>query len=419
MVVPERDPRWPSRIGSRGWILTLAALTGVVALSIDMSLPAQPTLARGFDIDAEDAQLTLSLFMIGFAGSQIFVGYFADAWGRRRVLAAGLAVFVIAGIGCTVSPTIEVLIAFRVLQGAGAAAGPVVARAMVRDTQPAAQAAGILSTMLAVLAIAPMIAPTIGGGLLKILDWRAIFATLALAGIAMFTLAMTTLTETLPAERRNPASLGGLFRSYRRFLATPGTRLPALVFMVTFAGQFAYIADSPFVLLEGYKVSSTAYGFYFGSTALALMLGSMTGGKMLRAGRSPRTMVMIGAWILALGGGSLALATHLELGIAGFLVPMGIYFFGAGITAPSATALTMEPVPEIAGTASAALGCAVMISGALSGYLTTRIGGSDPAVFSRVVVVMSAIALVLALLTVRASKARASESRRASRPNLP
>ena len=136
VVVPERAPRWPSRIGSRGWILTLAALTAVVALSIDMSLPAQPTLARGFDVDAEDAQLTLSLFMIGFAGSQIFIGYFADAWGRRRVLAGGLAVFVIAGIGCTLSPSIEVLIAFRVLQGAGAAAGPVVARAMVRDTSP-------------------------------------------------------------------------------------------------------------------------------------------------------------------------------------------------------------------------------------------------------------------------------------------
>lgn len=416
MAVPERVPRWPSRIGSRGWVLTLAALTGVVALSIDMSLPAQPLLARSFDVAAEDAQLTLSLFMIGFAGSQIVIGYFADAWGRRRVLAGGLAVFVLGGIGCALSPTIEVLIAFRVLQGAGAAAGPVVARAMVRDTQPAAQAAGILSTMLAALAIAPMIAPMIGSGLLRVFDWRAIFATLALAGVTMFALARTTLTETLPAERRNPASLGGLFRSYRRFFATPGTRLPALMFCATFAGQFAYIADSPFVLLEGYKVSSTAYGFYFASTALALMLGSMTGGRMLRAGRPPRAMIIIGAVILGIGGGALAIATHLELGIAGFMVPMGIYFFGAGIAAPSATALTMEPVPEIAGTASAALGCAVMISGALSGYLTTKIGGSDPAVFSRVVVVMSVIALVLALLTVAL---RPNRSRRASRSSHP
>ncbi len=409
-ALPEAVPRWPWRTGSRGWVLTLAALTGVVALSIDMSLPAQPTLSRRFDVAAEDAQLTLSLFMAGFAASQIVIGYFADAWGRRRVLAGGLAVFVLAGIGCALSPSIEMLIAFRVLQGAGAAAGPVIARAMVRDTQPAAQAAAILSTMLAALAIAPMVAPMIGGGLLNVLDWRAIFATLALAGLAMYLLARTTLTETLPVDRRNAASLRGLFSSYRRFFATRGTRLPMLVFCATFAGQFAYIADSPFVLLEGFQVSSTAYGFYFGSTALALMLGSMTGGRMLRAGRSPRAMIVIGATIVALGGGSLALTTHLDLGIAGFMVPIAIYFFGAGITGPSATALTMEPVPEIAGTASAAIGCLVMVSGALSGYLTTRIGGSDPAVFSRVVVVMAAITFSLAVWSALASARRAHSS---------
>jgi DHA1 family bicyclomycin/chloramphenicol resistance-like MFS transporter len=382
-------------------VLSLAALTAVVALSIDMSLPAQPTLASSFDVAAEDAQLTLSLFMVGFAGCQLVIGYFADAWGRRRVIAGGLVVFVIGGIGCALSPTIEVLIACRVLQGAGAAAGPVVARAMVRDTQPAAQAAGILSTMLAALAIAPMVAPMIGGQLLRVLDWRAIFAALAVAGVAMLTLARTTLSETLPVERRTTASLRGLFKSYRRFFATPGTRLPMLVFCATFAGQFAYIADSPFVLLEGFHVSNTAYAFYFASTAFALMLGSMTGGKMLRAGRSPRAMVVIGGAILAFGGASLALSTSLELGIAGFMVPIAIYFFGAGIVAPSATALTMEPVPEIAGTASATIGCLVMVSGALSGYLTTRIGGSDPAVFSKVIVVMSAIAFSLALLSAR------------------
>lgn len=400
-VAVESVPRWPSRIGSRGWVLSLAALTAVVALSIDMSLPAQPTLASRFDVAAEDAQLTLSLFMVGFAGCQLVIGYFADAWGRRRVIAGGLVVFVIGGIGCALSPTIEVLIACRVLQGAGAAAGPVVARAMVRDTQPAAQAAGILSTMLAALAIAPMVAPMIGGQLLRVLDWRAIFAALAVAGVAMLTLARTTLSETLPVERRTTASIRGLFKSYRRFFATPGTRLPMLVFCATFAGQFAYIADSPFVLLEGFHVSNTAYAFYFASTAFALMLGSMTGGKMLRAGRSPRAMVVIGGAILAFGGASLALATSLELGIAGFMVPIAIYFFGAGIVAPSATALTMEPVPEIAGTASATIGCLVMVSGALSGYLTTRIGGSDPAVFSKVIVVMSAIAFSLALLSAR------------------
>ncbi|MBA2544536.1 MAG: multidrug effflux MFS transporter, partial [Deltaproteobacteria bacterium] len=361
-MVPERLPRWPSEVGSRRWIISLAALTAMVALSIDMSLPAQPALASQFDVDAEDAQLTLSLFMIGFAGAQIFVGYLSDAWGRRRVILGGLTLFVIAGIACTASPSIEVLIAFRVLQGFGAAAAPVVARAMVRDTQPATQAAAILSTMLAGLAVAPMIAPMIGGALLRVLDWRAIFATLAITGLAMLVLANTTLTETLPVARRTiRPSLRGLFASYAKFLATPGTKLPALVFCVVFAGQFAYIADSPFVLMGGFGVSGNEYGLYFASTAVALMLGSMTGGRMLRAGRPPRVMIVIGAAIVAIGGALLGIGTQLDLGIAAFLGPMMIYFFGSGIVAPSATALAMEPAPEIAGTASAAIGCAVMI----------------------------------------------------------
>lgn len=114
----------------------------------------------------------------------------------------GLAVFVVAGLACTIAPSIEILIACRVLQGIGASAPPVVARAMVRDTQPAAQAARILSTMLAALAIAPMLGPVIGGVILRVVGWRAIFATLAVCGIALFVIAHATLVETLPDARR-------------------------------------------------------------------------------------------------------------------------------------------------------------------------------------------------------------------------
>jgi MFS transporter, DHA1 family, multidrug resistance protein len=391
-------PRFPAVVGSRGWIITLSALTAVVALSIDMSLPAQPTLAQRFDVDDEVAQLTLSTFMIGFAIAQIFVGYLSDAWGRRPVVIGGLVLFTIAGIACTTSPTIELLIGFRILQGIGAAAAPVVARAMVRDTQPAAQAARLMSSMLAALAVAPMVAPVIGGQLLRVLDWRAIFAALTLTGAIMCAIAHGTLIETLPPERRRgPISVRGLFQGYAKFFTTPGTLLPMLVACASFAGQFAYIADSPFVLMGGYGVSSDDFGFYFGSTALALMLGSIVGGRMLGAGRPPRVMIVVGATILVTGGVLVVLGTQLELGIAGFLAPMIIYFFGSGMTHPSALALAMEPVPEIAGTASAAIGCSIMIAGAFAGYESTRIGGTSPAMFAVVACVMSALALALAI----------------------
>jgi DHA1 family bicyclomycin/chloramphenicol resistance-like MFS transporter len=217
----------------------------------------------------------------------------------------------------------------------------------------------------------------------------------------MVGIAHGTLVETVPSERRTTPSLRGLFASYARFFRTPGTRLPMLLGCASFAGQFAYIADSPFVLMGGYGVSSDAFGFYFASTAFALMIGSLVGGRMLRSGRSPRRMIVLGACLLVIGGALVALGTRLDLGIAGFLIPMNIYFVGCGMTGPSATALAMEPVPEIAGTASAAVGCAVMISGALAGYQTTRIGGSSPATFSLVVLVMAALAFVIALAAAR------------------
>ena len=400
-------PRMPTEIGSTRWIVTLASMTAVIALSIDMSLPAQPVLARVFDLSLETAQLNLSLFMIGFAVAQLVVGYLSDVWGRRRVLLGGLVVFSLSAIACAASPSIEVLLVFRTLQGIGGSAAPVVARAMVRDTQPAALAARLLSTMLATLAIAPMIAPSIGGLMLDAFNWRAIFATLAAAGIALMAIAHLTLTETLPVERRLAPSPGGIVRGFATFFSTPGTRLPLLIGCTSFAGQFAYIADSPFVLMHGYGVSTQAFGIYFGATALALMLGSLTGSRMLRAGGSPSRMIVTGTTILLVGGVLVTIGTRIEgLGIAGFLGPMILYFFGVGIGGPSATALALEPVPHIAGTASAAIGFLTMTSGALSGYLTTKIGGSDPRIFALVVTVMGAAAWIVACTTALARSRR-------------
>jgi DHA1 family bicyclomycin/chloramphenicol resistance-like MFS transporter len=395
--------RWPAVVGSRRWIATLSAMTAVTALSIDMSLPAQPALARAFDVPESTAQLTLSLFLAGFAVAQIVTGYLSDVLGRRRVMIGGLVLFTLAGVACAMSPSIEVLLACRVLQGIGAAAAPVVARAMVRDTQPGAEAARLLSSMLAALAIAPMVAPVIGGALLDAFGWRAIFVMLTICGVLLLAIASTTLEETLPAGARSTHSL---LRGFATFLRTPGTKLPMLISCASFAGQFAYISDSPFVLIEGYHVAPSHYGFYFGATALALMLGSLGGGAMLRAGRSPRAMLVLGTSLLLAGGVLVVIGTRAGLGVAGFLVPMLVYFLGIGLTSPSATALAMEPVPQLAGTASAAIGSLQMIAGAISGYETTRLGGSSPRLFSIVVAVMGPLALVLAVAAVRRARNR-------------
>ena len=407
MMAGMSSPRRPTPIGSTRWILTLASMTALIALSIDMSLPAQPTLSERFGVSSETAGLTLATFMIGFAVAQLIVGYLSDAWGRRRMIIAGLAMFSIAAIACALAPSIEVLLVCRTLQGIGAAAAPVCARAMVRDTQPTQDAARILSTMLATLAVAPMIAPSIGAVVLATLGWRAIFAALALCGFVLMAIAHATLEETLPAERRLVLTPLGLLRGFRTFFATPGTKLPILISCTSFVGQFAYVAVSPFIYLEGYRVSKTEYGVYFGLTALALMIGSILGGRMLRAGRTLGQMIVSGTSLLVVGSVAVAITTRAaDASIAAFLIPMIIYFFGCGIAQPSATALALEPVPQIAGTASAAIGFLTMTSGALAGYFTTKIGGSDPHTFSRVVAVVGVLAAAIAILTAWARRRR-------------
>jgi MFS transporter, DHA1 family, multidrug resistance protein len=389
-------PRFAATVGSRRWIATLSTLTAVTALSIDMSLPAQPALAHTFDVPEETAGLTLSLFMVGFAAAQLVVGSLSDSLGRRPVMIGGLALFVFAGIACSLSPSIEALLAFRVVQGAGAAVGPVVARAMVRDTQTAQRAAQLLSTMLAALAIAPMIAPTIGGLMLSAFSWRAIFATLALCGTVFLVSSHVSLVETHPAERRRELSLGGVIASYRKLFSTHGTRLPLAIACASFAGQFAFIADSPFVLIEGYHVPTESYGYYFAVEAFALSCGAQLGGRLLRAGRSPRGMLLLGTTLLVCGAILAAILTQLAgLGLYALIASLAIYFVGVGITSPCAAALTMEPVPEIAGTASSAIGILTMTSGAVSGYFTTKIGGNSPTTLVFVMVVMALLASML------------------------
>jgi len=390
-------------------VLSLAALTGTTALSIDMSLPAQPTMRLDFDVTPEVAQLTLGLFLIGFAVGQLIAGFLSDALGRRRVLLAGLAVFTLAGIACAVAPSIEWLLVARVVQGLGSASSPVLARAMVRDTQPPAGAARMLSTILAVLALAPMLAPLLGSFLLAHFAWQAIFVTLAAIGVVFSAMAALTLPETLPPERRVALSLATTLRGFTRFFRAPGTRAPMLLACLAFAGQFAFIADSPFVLIDGMHVSPAAFSVYFGAAALALMLGSITGRHRLQ-NDPPARVLAAGTLVLCLGGVLVAVGVRVPaLAQLGLVAPVLVYFFGIGLTSPSATAIAMQPVPEIAGAASAMIGALTMLAGATSGYVTTHLGGRDPRTLG---LVMGSVGVLAALVTMWSRRRPPGESPR-------
>lgn len=367
-------------VGSRRWIALLAALAATTALSIDMSLPAQPAIAREMGVSADVGQLTLGLFMAGFAAGQLLWGYLSDSFGRKPVLLVALGVFAVGGILCAASTGMTLLLAARVVQGFGAAGGPVLARAMVRDTQALGDAARVLSTMVSGLAVAPLLAPIIGGFVHSHLGWHAIFVVLAVIGAVLFALAAASLDETLPVARRTSPTFGAVLRNIATFFSTPGTRIPTLLVCTGFAGQFAFIADSPFVLIDRFGVAPSEYGLWFGATAVALMGGAAVAGRLLRR-RPASQVVLAGAAMLAIGGTATSVAVRLPgAGPVALVAPLLLYFFGVGLTAPPATALAMDPVPAIAGTASALIGGLQMLSGALAGWAVTRIGGSDPLV---------------------------------------
>jgi DHA1 family bicyclomycin/chloramphenicol resistance-like MFS transporter len=208
-------------------VVLLAALTGLTALSIDMSLPAMPQMQRAFQAGTASVQLTLSLFLLGFAIGQLVCGPLSDRVGRRPVLLGGMALFTLAGLLCAVSTSLPMLVAFRCLQGMGASVGPVVARAMVRDCFDSRRGAAVLSQITQVMIIAPLVAPTLGGYLLVLLGWPAIFLALGGSGALLGLVSWRSLPETIgkgTPGRRDPPPCGTASEAYSRTGPACGTR---------------------------------------------------------------------------------------------------------------------------------------------------------------------------------------------------
>ena len=227
-------------------------------------------------------------------------------------------------------------------------------------------------------------------------------------------LSALTLEETRPSALRTTLSFTAVLRGFLTFVRTPGTRVPTLLACASFAGQFAFISGSPYVLIDGYGVPAEHYGFYFGSTAVMLMVGSLTSGQLVKRGFTPRVLLGVGAALLCTGGVLLPILVRIPaLGVAGLMGPMMIYFIGIGFVGPNATAIAMAPVPEIAGTASALIGFLQMAAGALSGYVATRVGGKDPATLGLITGAMGVFAALLVAVTlVQVGRGRRADRRR-------
>ena len=337
------------------WLLILGALTAFAPMSIDMYLPALPAIAADFGTASSAAQFTLASFFVGLALGQAIHGPLADRFGRKPPLYAGLTLYVIASVGCALAPDIAALTALRFVQAAGGCAGVVIARAVVRDRFDAQTSARVYSLLMLVMGLAPILAPLLGGQVLLLFGWRAIFIVLALFGLSCLLAVWRYLPETRPAQTAG-GGLGATLRTYGELLKDRGFLGYSLSGGFAHAGLFAYITGSPHVFIELYGVPAQAYGWLFGFNALGLIASSQLNRRLLAhrdaeaiLRRANRATVLLGLVLLAVAAGGWG-------GLPGLLIPLFGYLASLGFTAPNATALALARQGARAGSASALLG---------------------------------------------------------------
>ncbi|MDG9720179.1 multidrug effflux MFS transporter [Streptomyces sp. DH24] len=385
-----------------GFLITfmLGALSAVPPLSMDMYLPALPDVAHTFGSSASSGQLTLTACLAGMALGQLVVGPMSDRWGRRRPLLAGMLIYVVASVSCAVAPSVELLIGFRLLQGLAGAAGVVIARAVVRDLYDGVEMARFFSTLLLVSSLAPVIAPLLGGQVLRFTAWRGVFLVLAAVGVALTAMVWRRLPETLPLERRRGGGVLGALFTMRGLAADRVFSGYVVVHGFTFGVLFSYIAASPFVIQELYGASPQAFSLVYGLNSLGMMVVGRVNGKLLVGRVRLDKVLAFGLSLIAAAGVVMMLVTSGAFGDTG-IVPVACCLFvvtsALGMVLPNTNALAMMRTPHAAGSASALVGTATYTMGAL-GTLLVGLGGKGSAAPLAAVQLGSAVAAIVTLL---------------------
>jgi DHA1 family bicyclomycin/chloramphenicol resistance-like MFS transporter len=350
----------------RLWVLVvLSALMAFASISTDMYLPALPVLGTALHADPGRMELTISSYLIGFSLGQLLWGPIGDRYGRRMPIAIGLVLFVIGSAGCALSATAGQMIGWRVIQAIGACAGPVLARAMVRDLYSRERSAQMLSTLMTVMAVAPLIGPVAGAQVLALWSWQAIFWTIA--GFGLLTLAaLWTLPETLPRSRRDAKPLRVALADYLILAWNPRVLGYAISGGFFYGGAFAYIAGTPFAYIDYYHVTPQAYGLLFGTGIVGIMLTNLLNARLVTRVGSDR-LLQLGTAGAALAGAAAALNARFGWsGLVGLVGPLFLYIAMAGLIVANSVAGALAASPHRAGTVSALVGAMHYGAGVLS-----------------------------------------------------
>ncbi|MCX4190081.1 multidrug effflux MFS transporter [Methylophaga sp. OBS3] len=356
-------------------ILMLAALTAMAPLAIDAYLPAMPSIASQLHVAIHDVELSLSLFLGGFAMGQIIGGPLSDRFGRRRVIFLGISLFIIGTTGIALSNAIESIWLWRVFQALGGGLAIVNASAVIRDISSGRDSARHMSQMAIIMMVAPLMAPLIGMVLLHLAGWRAIFIFLLIYALLLGWM----LIRYLPETHKRSAIAKSPFKRYAEVL----THRHAMGFLLaqccSYGALFTFITASPTVYMGYFDVSETIYPFLFGANVIVMVVFNRVNMRLLHF-QPPAVLLGIGQ-LLQLTVGLLLLAyVLLSTDIQLWLLVVGIMLFIGfqGLTVANAVASTVEFFPHSAATATALLGSCGFLTGAASGWLVTSLSDGSP-----------------------------------------
>jgi DHA1 family bicyclomycin/chloramphenicol resistance-like MFS transporter len=388
------------------WLL--GSLSVVSPFNIDMYLTAFPKVASDFGVPTSAVSLTLSGYFIGMAGGQLFYGPLLDRFGRKPPLIAGLLLFLAASLGCAASTSIDMLVAMRFLQGLGGCAAQVASLAMVHDFFPPRQSARIRSLLFLFIAVSPLAAPSVGGFVVSLWGWRAVFVTLFVVVGLILALVWLLLPEGHKPDRGVSLRVGPILREYAVIFRHPAFATYALAGALSFSGLFAYVAGSPIVFMDNFHLSPGAYSTVFALLAAGLIGASQVNILLLRT-FSSRSLF---AAMLALQAvASVSFAFGIWGGWIGLYGTIALFFICLsclGIINPNGAAVALSPFGRNAGSAAALLGFIQLGIGAVisSGISMGRSSGSVTVIgIFAVTSVLAGIVLLLGFRSARAALA--------------
>ncbi len=355
-------------------IVILGGLCTIGPFATDLYLPALPTVAKDLGATPQSIALTVTTFLVGLALGQLIAGPLSDAFGRRIPLLVGLGVFTASALVCALAPSVEVLVAVRLVQGLAGAAGMVIANAVVTDYARGRQAARLLSRLALVSGLAPIVAPLVGAQLLRLTSWRGIFVVLTGIGLVLVASVAFGLRESLPREARSASGPGATLGTMAMLTRDPGFMGYTLTSSLSFMAFFAYLAGSSFVYQDLYGASPVLYSVLFAMNALGMLVASQLNHRLL-ARYTPRQLLAAGLVSSTVSGIAVLVVTLIGgLGLAALAIALFLLVASVSLVFPNATALALSLHPEVAGSASAYYGSLRLGLGALATPLV-GIGG--------------------------------------------